>query len=368
MFEFLYITFITVVIIQFFYSVFIFSQFAFSSVKKAKHTSLPVSIIICAKNEFDNLKQNLSFICEQNYSNFELILVNDHSTDNTLQVFNNTKDTYPNVDITIIDLKNKNLNDGKKNALTKGINKAKYDYLLLTDADCKPSSKHWISEMIAYFNKNKTIVLGYGAYQKIKKSWLNKLIRFETLQTAIQYFSYAKIGLAYMGVGRNLAYTKSDFNTSNGFTKHINIKSGDDDLFVNAIVNKKNTAICFSNDSFTISKPHSDFKKWLHQKRRHITTANHYKLKHQFLLGLFFVSQFLVWFLAIFLLIIGFKIKIILFLFFIRTGFQYLIFTFAAKKLHEKDLIIFTPFLELFLIVIQMCIFIKNLVQKPVDW
>ncbi|MCF6349935.1 MAG: glycosyltransferase [Flavobacteriaceae bacterium] len=364
MFEFLYTTFVVTIVIQLAYYSILFSKFSFLSTPKINYKNLPVSIIICAKNEAKNLKQNLTCICKQIYTNFELILVNDHSTDDTLNVFKKFKKQYQN--ITILDLQNSKSN--KKNALAKGIEKAKYNHLLLTDADCSPNSKNWISEMTAQFNKKKSIILGYGAYQKINKSWLNKLIRFETLLTAIQYFSYAKIGLPYMGVGRNITYTVVNFNKVNGFNKHRDIKSGDDDLFINEIANSANTAICFTKSSFTISKPHTNLKKWLHQKRRHITTANNYKLKHQFLLGLFFISQFLFWFLAIFLLISSFKVKIILVLVFIRISFQYLIFTSAAKKLHEKDLILFTPILELFLIIIQMYIFIQNLVRKPVDW
>lgn len=366
LFEFLYIVFTTILVIQLFYYIIVFSRFSFTLTFKKKHLNRSISIIVCAKNEAENLKQNLPFICNQNYTDFELILVNDHSTDATLAVFNSFKSKHPKIPITIIDLNNAKSN--KKKALTKGIETAKYKHLLLTDADCQPKSKNWITEMVSNFNETKTIVLGYGAYQKKKNSWLNKLIRFETLFTAIQYFSYSKIGLPYMGVGRNIAYTKANFNSVNGFTKHYNIKSGDDDLFINEIANRHNTAICFTKNSFTISTPHTNFKKWIHQKRRHITTANNYKPAHKILLGLFYISQFLFWFLTISLLVFGYKIKIVLFFFFIRIVFQYLIVGFSAKKLDEKDLILFIPILELFLIVIQLRIFIQNLIHKPTSW
>ncbi len=367
LFEILYIAFVLTVITQLLYYFVIFGQFTFFE-KNKKNISklLPISILICAKNEAQNLRQNLPFICCQEHANFEIILVNDHSTDETLEVMNSIKTEFNKVAITIINLTNSKSN--KKNALTTGIERAKNNYLLLTDADCKPNSINWINEMSANFNNQKTIVLGYGAYQKIEKSWLNKLIRFETLLTAIQYFSYAKIGLPYMGVGRNIAYTKDNFNKTKGFSSHKNIKSGDDDLFVNEIATNKNTAICYSENSFTISKSHTNFKKWLQQKRRHISTATHYKSTHKVLLGLFYVSQFLFWFLAIVLLTIGFNTNTILLLILIRIGFQYIIFGLTAKKLDEKDLILSIPFLELFLIVIQMSIFIQNLISKPKHW
>lgn len=367
LFEILYIAFILTIITQLLYYFVIFSKFIFSKKnKKIVPKIIPISILICAKNEAQNLQQNLPFICCQQHSNFEIILVNDHSTDETLEIMNSIKTEFNKVSIQIINLTKSESN--KKNALTKGIELAKNNYLLLTDADCKPNSINWINEMSANFSNKKTIILGYGAYQKIEKSWLNKLIRFETLLTAIQYFSYAKFGLPYMGVGRNIAYTKDNFNKVKGFSSHKNIKSGDDDLFVNEIATNNNTSICYSEDSFTISKSHTNFKKWLHQKRRHISTATHYKPIHQLLLGLFYISQFLFWFLAITLLIIGFNINTILLLVLIRIGFQYIIFGLSAKKLDEKDLILWLPFLELFLIVIQMSIFIRNLIYKPKHW
>lgn len=354
------------VIIQLLYYLFFF-RFAFSGTKKTKHSEIPVSIIICAKNEAENIPFTLAKIANQIYQNFELILVNDHSTDETLALFHQFKKEHLNLDISIIDLQN-NSNASKKKALTKGIEIAKNEYLLLTDADCFPDSIHWISEMTSHFNSQKTIVLGYGKYQKIPHSWLNKLIRFETLLTAIQYFSYAKMGLPYMGVGRNIAYSKSNFIKSNGFSKHLNIRSGDDDLFINSIATKVNTTCCISKDSFTTSKPHTNFKQWIHQKRRHITTASHYKPIHQFLLGFFYLSQFLFWLLTFTLLFSGFNIKLIGLLFLSRTVIQYITFGFSAKKLNELDLILFTPFLELFLILVQMCIFIQNLIRKSTEW
>jgi glycosyltransferase involved in cell wall biosynthesis len=328
----------------------------------------PISLIISAKNESDNLKLFIPHIISQNYSDFELILVNDNSTDNTLKVMQSLKRQYSNIDITIINIISENFKGNKKIALTKAIHQAKNNYLVFTDADCKPTSQNWLKTIASKINNEKTIFLGYGAYRKINWSWLNKLIRFETLLTAIQYFSYAKIGIPYMGVGRNIAYKKSVFNDAKGFIAHQHIKSGDDDLFINQVANAKNTTYSLSNDSFTVSEPHTNFLGWFHQKRRHITTSNHYKPIHQFLLVLFYLSQILFWFLSIFLLINAYLINFVLLLFFIRIGLQYITYGISSYKLKETDLIIFIPFLELFLIIIQMSIFIRNLISKPKHW
>ncbi len=369
MLEYFFIAFIAIVCIQFVYYVIIFGSFSFSKKKPSQNNfNLPVSVIICAKNEAKNLTNNLPLFLKQNYENFELVLINDRSQDRTLKVMELFK-KESSVPIKIVDVAvNEQFWGSKKYALTLGIKAASYEHLLFTDADCGPVSESWISEMAGNFNAKHQIVLGYGAYQKIKKSWLNKLIRFESLFTAIQYFSYAKIGIPYMGVGRNLAYTKSTFFKVNGFINHMKIKSGDDDLFINEVATNENTAISCSQNSFTESIPKTNFKDWIHQKRRHISTASFYKPLHKFLLGLFFVSQFLFWILAALLLGFMYQWEIIAGLIFARLLFQYLVIGFSAKKLNEGDLIPLIPFFEIFLILMQMFIFIKNIRSKPTHW
>ncbi len=157
------------------------------------------------------------------------------------------------------------------------------------------------------FLKEKTIVLGYGAYEKVKNSFLNKLIRFETMIAATQYFSWAKIGKPYMGVGRNLAYKRDEFFKVRGFQDHMKIRSGDDDLFINQAATKHNTAILYTPKSFTLSEPKKTFKTWFYQKRRHTTTAKYYKGFDKFQLGLFFFSQF--WFLILAIILLAFQFE-----------------------------------------------------------
>jgi glycosyltransferase involved in cell wall biosynthesis len=345
----------------------IFGKFAFLKEKKEPYQNIPVSVIICAKNEAENLKKFLPSIINQEYSNFQIVLINDASYDNTLDVMEDFASKHNHIKIVNV-ANNEAFWANKKYALTLGIKAAKHEYLLFTDADCQPVSNHWISEMSACFNNNKTIVLGYGAYFKIKNSFLNKLIRFETLLTALQYVSFAKIGLPYMGVGRNLAYKKEAFFKANGFMNHMYIRSGDDDLFINQIANKANTEVCITKESFTESIPKTSFKNWIKQKRRHITTANHYKNKHKMLLAFFYISQLFFWLLSIILLITLFKWQIVISLFLLRFVVQLIVFGKVSNKLNERDLIAFIPILELFLIGIQLSIFITNLISKPKHW
>jgi len=363
-FKVLFIAFIVVVCIQCLYYVFIFSKFAFANPQKKGLKTPPVSVIICAKNEAENLKRFVPSILEQDYPNFELVLINDTSSDGTLNCIKEfeKKDTK----VKVVDVQNNEAFWGnKKYALTLGIKAASHELLLFTDADCKPVSKNWIKEMSSQISSSKTIVLGYGAYGKVKNSLLNKLIRFETLLTAVQYFSYAKLGIPYMGVGRNLMYTKSEFFNANGFVSHMKIRSGDDDLFINQIAKKDNTIICDAQESFTYSTAKKSFSNWYKQKRRHISTATHYKWLHKFLLSLYYCSQLLFWTLSIVLLVLLYNWKIVLALVIFRFIVQMVVMGFSAKKLHEKDLIYLFPFLEVFLIAMQMIIFIHNLISKP---
>lgn len=364
----LFIIFIIIVCIQLFYFALIFSAFAFAKQELTEKTlNFPVSVLICAKNEAKNLKKNLPSFLTQNFQNFELVLINDGSKDATLKIMEAFKE-QAHFKVKIVNVvPNEQFWGSKKYALTLGIKAASHEILLLTDADCKPKNNDWIAQMATHFQSKKELVLGYGAYEK-QKSFLNKLIRFETLLTALQYFSFAKIGIPYMGVGRNIAYTKSLFFKANGFVKHMHVKSGDDDLFVNEIATKLNTTICFSPNSFTQSVPNSNFKNWLLQKRRHISTASHYKTIHKLALGLFFMSQFMFYFLAVVLLALTFKWQVVISLIGLRFLFSFISYGKTAQRLQERDLIILLPILEPFLILIQLFIFIKNLISKPTHW
>ncbi|MGB0891839.1 MAG: glycosyltransferase [Flavobacteriaceae bacterium] len=361
----LFYAFVAVTVIQIIYYL-CFLSFAFSNNKEVKRKHhIPISVVICCKNEAENLHKYLPSVIEQNYNDFEIVLINDASSDNTLEIMESFQSKHSNIKIVNVE-NNEAFWGNKKYALTLGIKAAKHEHLLFTDADCKVLSNNWITKMSNQFSENKSIVLGYGKYKVEKYSLVNLLVRFETLLTAIQYFSYAKLGSPYMGVGRNLAYTKTEFFKTNGFIKHMNIKSGDDDLFIQDAANKKNTAICSSFDSFTESEAPSTLNELFRQKRRHISTANYYKFKHKFFLGLFFISKVLFYVLGIAYSIINWKIGLPIFglYFFI----QYIIVGYSAKKLKETQILYFLPFLEVFLLLFQFTIFIANSISKPTHW
>jgi glycosyltransferase involved in cell wall biosynthesis len=359
--------FIIIVAIQLSFYLGIFGKFAFAKEQKIVPKKISISVIVCAKNEEENVAKFIPLLAEQNYPDFEIILIDDASSDNTLEIFENFEKQYSN--ISLVKVKNNEAFWGnKKYALTLGIKAAKKDYLLFTDADCYPNSKEWITAMSSQFTMQKTIVLGYGGHEKTANSFLNKLIRFETLLTAIQYFSWAKVGLPYMGVGRNLAYKKEEFFNVNGFISHIQIRSGDDDLFINEAAVGKNTVINYTPESFTYSKPKTTFKDWITQKRRHVATANHYKNFDKLQLGTFYSSQLLFILLPVVLLSFQFQWILVLCLIATRYMCAWIVVGFSAGKLKENDLKYWFPIVELVLIFTQINIFISNIFSKPVHW
>lgn len=363
----LFCFFIVIVAIQLFYYLVVFGKFAFIKPKKNNLKKIPVSVIVCAKNEQENVAQYIPLLAEQNYPDFEIVLIDDASSDDTLDIFEEFEKQYSNVRLVKV-ANNEAFWGNKKFALTLGIKAARKEYLLFTDADCYPTSKTWIAEMTSNFTMQKTIVLGYGAYEKIPNSFLNKIIRFETLITAVQYFSWARIGKPYMGVGRNLAYKREEFFKVDGYRDHLKIRSGDDDLFINQVANKKNTTISFTPESFTYSKPKTTFSAWFTQKRRHVSTAAFYKPFDRAQLGLFYATQLLFIILPIFLLAFQFQWIAVVSLIAFRYLFTWLTLGFAAGKLKEKDVMFWFPVIEIVLIFTQLNIFITNIFSKPVHW
>ena len=363
--DYIVVVYIISFLVQLFYYLFIFSRLAFYKSSESSEETIPVSLVICAKNERDNLLAFLPDYLNQTYSEFEIIVVNDNSVDDTVDVLNAFALQYKHLKIVNVPDTDR-FYGSKKLALTLGIKAAQYEHVLLTDADCKPSSPNWIKLMSQYAN-HKTIVLGFGAYEK-KKGLLNKLIRFETFYTALQYLSFSQAKMPYMGVGRNLAYHSQLFFKNKGFASHYHILSGDDDLFINEVANKRNTQIVVDADAHTISTVNTTYKGWFKQKRRHFLSGTHYKLKHQLMLGVLQASQFIFIGLFMVLLILVKPFYLILGAFVFRYLIQMLIFKLSANKIGGKDLIILSPLYELFFMIFNPILVLSNQVVKISKW
>ena len=325
-----------------------------------------VSVVICARNEYRHMKENLRLILEQDFPDYEVLVVDHSSDDDTGYFLSYLEEKYSH--LTTISIKEDlNFFTGKKFPLSIGIKSAKYDLVLLTDADCKPASRDWIRCMQSAFKPKTEVVLGYGPYYK-HKGLLNKLIRYDTAHIAIQYLSYALTGIPYMGVGRNLSYMKQLFYKNKGFISHYRIRSGDDDLFINRVARRSNTAIMVEPGSFTYSEPKETFEEWITQKKRHLSTSNLYKFRHKLLLGTYSFSLLLFYVLSILLVSLNWSVIPVLALFVLRLISQYVVYARCMKKLDEKDLVPFLPFYEILLLLINAGTMISNFFHKPTRW
>ena len=353
-------------LIQATYYFFIFLRLARIKISIKDRSEEGVSVVICAHNECHNLKVNLPLILDQDYPEFEVLVVNHASDDDTEYLLSDLQREYPR--LKSIEIRNDlNFFSGKKFPLAIGIRSARYERILLTDADCKPVSRNWIATMQSAYIKGIKVVLGYGSYSR-SGGLLNKLIRFDTAHIATQYLSYALSGLPYMGVGRNLSYLKSVFYDNKGFIPHYRINSGDDDLFINSVADSANTAVVVHPDSYTVSEPKRTFRHWMIQKRRHLSTSTHYRFKHRFLLGLYSLSLLCYYVFFVLMLSLNYSVIPVVGIVLLRLGIQYLILAGCFRKLNEKDLVLFIPFLEIVLLLLNTVIGITNIFRKPTKW
>lgn len=330
-------------------------------------TKQPVSIIICAKNEEDNLKNFLPLILEQDYPEFEVIIVNDGSFDNTANLISNFQKDYNNLYITTIPTETRIVSH-KKLAITVGIKAAKHEILLFTDADCRPWTKHWIDSIVKNFNTETEFVIGYGGYYRTG-SFIGKLTQYDALTNAMQYIGFAAFGKPYMGVGRNIAYRKSTFFKQKGFAGFLHVAAGDDDLLINAFGTKDNTHIETSLQSKTMSLPKTTLKDWYYQKIKHLAAIKAYKSYSKILLAVEPISRVLLYASIITLTTIYWHNTTILSIaaccFLLKISLQTLVINITAKRYKEKtflmsDILIFDIFLPLITIYIMTIARITN--------
>jgi biofilm PGA synthesis N-glycosyltransferase PgaC len=306
--------------------------------------NIPISVIISARNESKNLTEYLPYILEQNYPDFEVVVVNDCSSDNSDEVLEDFQRQYPRLKIVTI-TEHARFKTGKKFALTLGIKAAKNEHLLFTDADCKPESTNWITRMAAHFTGDIQLVLGFSPYYRTS-GFLNSLIRFETIKTAINYLSAALNGDPYMGIGRNMAYTKTLFFSNKGFAAHMHVLSGDDDLFVNQNGTAANTAIEIHPETFMYTEAKSSFSALYRQKKRHMGVGKLYKNRHRRLLSFDALSGFFLYILFIISLAANIEPLLALGLFAFRLILQVIIYRKSFAKLNGASQLWYLPLLD----------------------
>ena len=361
------ITFLGAILLQLFYVFFVFKKLAFYQIDKSKPTNrIPISIIIAAKNESNALLKNLSSVLDQKYPQFEVIVVNNNSVDRSSEVLDDYKKKYDFLKIITLNTE-KHISKGKKLALTMGIKAAKYEHLVFTDADCSPTSNKWLNHMSHSFEGGKDIILGYGPYNDAK-TWINKIIRFDTAWIGINYFSYALIQIPYMGVGRNLGYTKKAYHQVNGFKSHYAMASGDDDLFIQEASQNASVGIQIKSESFCKSNAKTTLSDWINQKSRHYTTSVKYGFIKKVLLATYPVSLIAAWFSFVSLMVLGNFSVYYLFALGMITIIKWWIQGKCLKKIKEQKFALFFPIWDLFYAFLIPIIYVLAKKKQNNDW
>ena len=346
------LVFVLSLVIQLLYHWGIFSKVAFYKNKHHPKTDgelEPVSIVLCARDAYEYLTELVPVLLGQDYPDFEIVIVNDCSDDETEEYLKDLERKEPR--IKPVQLKQHlNFFNGKKFPLSMGIKSAQNDLIILTDCNCMPTNDQWLRSVVNCYGKNTEVVIGYSPYVR-KKGLLNQLMRFDAVQNALLYLSAALKGHPYMGIGKNLSYRKELFYRNKGFTSHYTTSVGDDDLFISQVATKKNTEVLIDPDNAILTTPTGNFRQWTRQKSSRYSTVRQYSVGARLLLSLFYISQFL--FYASFIALIAlctkpafaitggevFYIPILVFFFLLRFGTQLFIYHKASKRLGEKGLL-----------------------------
>lgn len=325
---------------------------------KYNHNKMDISLLVCSKNALHHLKQNLSHWLNQKYSNFELIIIDDHSTDGSLQWLQQQSAKSPILKIHSCAPGV----SGKKQALYTGVQFAKYKLLALTDADCTPSSPHWLEKLANKLGDHKEIVLAYAPYFT-RPGWLNKLIRFETVLNMMQTGGAALCGKPYAATGRNLLYLRSIFDRD---AMHPELPYGDDDFLIHHKANSSNTAVCLNPDSFVYTEAEITYRSYFLQKWRHYSSSKKYSISSKLILLTFYGSLFC-FYLGLFLSCIQGKVLLALLLFSIKMLICWPVFCKTCNLLREQRLCLYYPLLEI-IYLLHLCIQLPFLAIRKKTW
>lgn len=326
----------------------------------------PVSVIVCAHDEEENLKALVPLLLQQDYPDFEVIVVNDRSNDATYDWLLQATNMESRLRMVHVEKTPPAMNP-KKYALTLGVKAAKHEWLLLTDADCRPLENSWIKSFSNAFTAETVFVLGYSPYTSAP-GMLNRFIRFETLVTAIQYLSFAMLGHPYMGVGRNLAYRKSFFLNVKGFNTLLPIMGGDDDLFVNRHSVGNNTRVVIGRDALITSLPQRSWRDFWNQKIRHLSVGKYYRFRHRLLLGVFGLTWILYCLILSMLVITQTALLPVAIVFCLRLLTMVFAVNKAVKRLEYGFELVAVPVLDFMFAFYYLVAGLMALVSKKVRW
>lgn len=251
----------------------------------------PVSVVVYARDAYEHLKELIPDLLHQDYPNFEVVVVNDCSDDETGAYLEDL--ARQDLRVKPVQLRQHlNFFNGKKYPLSLGIKSASHDLLILTDANCRPTSNQWLRSVVGCYGENTEMVIGYAPYER-NHGLLNLFMRFDAIQQALLYLSAALAGKPYSGVGKNLSYRQRLFFKKKGFTSHYTMDTGDDDLFVSQAATKKNTRVHLDTDNTVVCAAPTSFKHWAFEQIRRYTTIKKHNNNIILLSSLHYWSQFL---------------------------------------------------------------------------
>lgn len=306
----------------------------------------PISVIICTSEESENLRRNLTSVLEQDYPQFEVIVINNGNTDESEDYLTLMEDKYPHLYHSFVPDSSRYISR-KKLAITLGVKASKHNWLVFTDAKCMPQSNQWLRLMARNFTSRTQIVLGYSGYER-GKGWLHKRVCFDNLFASMRYLGLALAGSPYMGIGRNMAYRKELFYQQKGFSAHLNLQRGDDDLFINKVATAENTRVETDANALVRIQPVSRAKDWVEEKISYASTARLYRGVQRWLTGLETSTRLAFYGTWMAMLVIGILNRhwlaagIAFFIFLLRFTMQAIIINKTAKDLEEKRRFYFT--------------------------
>jgi cellulose synthase/poly-beta-1,6-N-acetylglucosamine synthase-like glycosyltransferase len=354
--------------IQLFYTFQFYARWAFYKKKQnANQPALPpVSVIIAARNESDNLYENLPHILCQDYPDFEVIVVNNQSIDDSNWILIAFARQFPRLKVVELS-KSPHLRPGKKLPITLAIKAAKHEHFVLTDADCKPASSSWLKDMMSATAYHQELVIGYSPFSK-EKGFLNRLVRYDNTWMSASSFAYALGNMAYKANGRNLAYSKQLFQKTNGFKNHYALIPGDDDLFLNDAIRYTKPALCTEPSAFVNAHAPKTWSAWLRQKSKHHATAARYSFIKRLLLGIYPSSVLLLWISFVALLFNKAFLPLNAGIFLGTLVIKWWLQGRGLNKLGERKLALFFPFWDLLHSILMPVIYYISERQKYYRW
>lgn len=191
-------------------------------------SSIFVSLVVAVRNEEKNIPFLFEALKKQTFRNFEVIITDDHSTDNTVKIIE--KSETNNCRILILP----DNETGKKAGLKYGISNALGKLIVTTDADCIPGTK-WLETIVSFYEKENAEFIIAPVKNKTGNSLLQKLISVDFLALQASGAGASEVQLPFLCNGANLAFTKLlwskiESESSNLFT------SGDDVFLLHAAI------------------------------------------------------------------------------------------------------------------------------------